>query len=382
MLGGGNAGIINQTGGTIHMGRDAHLYAGSDDAGHSGNALLNITGGSFVMGSTNTVGWAMLLENAVLNVSGTGVLDLQGTDVVKDRLITGLYAGQTAIVNLGKVNAGTGGGGGGIINNAYFVKPYQGSGIFNFHGGVIVAAEVVPDGVRDIPGLVADSFMDGLTHAYIYPEGAKVSVEAGHTSMTAQVFEDPAGKGVSSASITVSNGGSGYISTPMVTITGGGADAFGATANAVVDASGHVTGIVITNPGVNYTEAPVITITGGGGIDAAVTVEPSLFVQNAGGAFEKLGAGELTLTGALSRTGGTIVDDGTLNVTLGINTPNATVYVATGGTLNTPTIVADTLIIGGAPLTPSAATVPEPGTLAMLILAAMGMAGLAWLKRK
>ena len=109
-------------------------------------------------------------------------------------------------------------------------------------------------------------------------------------------------------------------------------------------------------------------------------MNPALFVQNAGGPFVKLGDGELTLTGASTRTGDTVVDAGTLNVTLGINTPNATVYVATGGTLNTPSIVADTLTIGGAPLAASAATVPEPGTLVLLALAAMGWT--AWMLRE
>lgn len=66
-------------------------------------------------------------------------------------------------------------------------------------------------------------------------------------------------------SISVTNGGSGYLAAtpPVVTITGGGGS--GATATAVVSATGEVTGIVITNK-VNftaatyYTSAPTITI--------------------------------------------------------------------------------------------------------------------------
>jgi autotransporter-associated beta strand protein len=334
--------------------------------------LINLTGGNFIMGAADTTGCAMLMENAVLNVSGAGTLDMQGTDAVKSGIIVGTFEGQTGIVNLGKVNTGTGGGGG-TIANAYYVKPYQGTGIFNFHGGTLVAAE---NGNANPLG-VADSFMDGIAHAYIYPEGAKVSIEDGHAAKIAQIFEDPTGKGVTSDSISMSNLGSGYISMPVVTITGGGEGAFGATANAVVDSSGYVTGIVITNPGVNYSEAPTITISGGGGTGAEVTVNPELFVQNAGGPFVKLGNGELTLTGLSTRTGDTIVDAGILNVTPGIDTPSAFVYVATGATLNSPSIVADTLTIGG-PQIGAAAAVPEPGTLVLLALAVLALAGMAW----
>jgi autotransporter-associated beta strand protein len=224
--------------------------------------------------------------------------------------------------------------------------------------------------------------MDSFTHAYIYPEGAKVSVEDGHTSIIAQVFEDPTGNGVSDASITVGSGGSGYVATPLVTISGGGPDAYGATANAVLDSSGQVVKIVITNPGVNYTEAPTIEITGGGGSGALATVDPLALVANAAGPFVKLGPGTLTLTGASTRTGDTVVDEGTLNMPLGINTPNAAVYVATGGTLNAPTIVADSLTIGGVPLaSANTAAVPEPGTLVLLALAGM-IAILAVWRRK
>jgi autotransporter-associated beta strand protein len=132
---------------------------------------------------------------------------------------------------------------------------------------------------------------------------------------------------------------------------------------------------------VNYTSVPTITLSGGAGAGASIAVDASKFIDNTGGSFTKLGPGTLTLAGVSTYAGDTVVDAGTLNVTHGINTPAATVYVATGGTLNTPSIVADTLTIGGAPRT-AAAAVPEPGTLALLALAVLGFAGMAWRKRK
>lgn len=64
--------------------------------------------------------------------------------------------------------------------------------------------------------------------------------------------------------ILVTNGGSGYSTTPLVTITG---DGTGATAEAVV-VNEKVQSIVITNRGLNYSRA-IITITGGSGFGAA-----------------------------------------------------------------------------------------------------------------
>jgi glutamyl-tRNA reductase len=62
----------------------------------------------------------------------------------------------------------------------------------------------------------------------------------------------------------VTNGGSGYSTTPLVTITG---DGTGATAEAVV-VNQKVQSIVITNRGLNYSRA-IITISGGSGFGAS-----------------------------------------------------------------------------------------------------------------
>jgi hypothetical protein len=64
--------------------------------------------------------------------------------------------------------------------------------------------------------------------------------------------------------ILVTNGGSGYTTTPTVTITG---DGTGATAEAIV-VNQKVQSIVITNRGLNYSRA-IITISGGSGFGAA-----------------------------------------------------------------------------------------------------------------
>jgi autotransporter-associated beta strand protein len=120
-------------------------------------------------------------------------------------------------------------------------------------------------------------------------------------------------------------------------------------------------------------------------IDIPLEADPA----SPGGGLMKIGAGALTLTEAPSYTGDTVVNVGELKALAGINMPSANIYVATGAKLTATSITADKLTIGGAPVPPptaAAATVPEPGMMALvlaavLILAVAGFAGVC-LRRK
>ncbi|MEI9476036.1 MAG: hypothetical protein WCO26_05635, partial [Deltaproteobacteria bacterium] len=72
-------------------------------------------------------------------------------------------------------------------------------------------------------------------------------------------------------SFTVTNGGSGYTSAPTVTLTGGGGT--GATATAVLAASGSVKSIAVTNGGSGYLAPPIVNIAAPpiGGVQATAT---------------------------------------------------------------------------------------------------------------
>ena len=70
------------------------------------------------------------------------------------------------------------------------------------------------------------------------------------------------------ASVTVTNGGSGYTSEPTVVFTGGGGT--GATATASVN-GGVVSTITLTNGGSGYISAPTVSFTGSGGTGAVAT---------------------------------------------------------------------------------------------------------------
>ena len=72
-------------------------------------------------------------------------------------------------------------------------------------------------------------------------------------------------------SVTVSNQGAGYTSTPTVSFTGGSGS--GAAATAVRGTGSNASKVIrvdITNPGVGYTTAPTVVFTGGGFSTTAV----------------------------------------------------------------------------------------------------------------
>ena len=71
--------------------------------------------------------------------------------------------------------------------------------------------------------------------------------------------------------INVTNGGSGYTTEPIVSITGGGATSDNQASASAVITSGTVTGINVVSGGSGYTSVPTITITGGNGQGATAT---------------------------------------------------------------------------------------------------------------
>ena len=73
-------------------------------------------------------------------------------------------------------------------------------------------------------------------------------------------------------SITVSNGGTGYLTAPLIKITGG--NGVCAVAYSVIS-GGIVTGIVVTDHGIGYTSIPTVTLSNGVGATASVLLTPT-----------------------------------------------------------------------------------------------------------
>jgi autotransporter-associated beta strand protein len=263
-------------------------------------------------------------------------------------------------------------------------------GYLNFHGGTLQAT-----GSHTNFLAAYGNAIDAVT---IYGEGAKIDTNSHDITITDALVK-ATGQGL--ATIPVTDGGSGYIGAPVVKVTGG--SGVGATAYAVMNGD-KIDHIVISNPGTGYLATDVLTVSlvGGdylgdidtGGTTPARTTPATLgtltFVDNtlSNGGLTKLGAGELTLAGPLSYTGDTTVAEGTLTSNGTIDTPNATITVAAGATLNAPTVIADTLNLGGGFAAASAASapaaiapVPEPSSIVLLALAGLALAG-AFLRRK
>lgn len=62
-------------------------------------------------------------------------------------------------------------------------------------------------------------------------------------------------------SVTVTGGGSGYVTAPAITLSGGGTPTSEAVLTATINSSGSVTGVTINFGGSGYTSAPTLTFT-------------------------------------------------------------------------------------------------------------------------
>jgi hypothetical protein len=263
-LGGGNGGYaaMTMTGGTATSG--SYLVVGFNND----RAVFDQTGGSFTIntnimtigaGGTGSIGVANIGGNATftsigttgnspggiivgerghgeLNVSGTANLTLGNT---------GLSVGPTATQNGWN---GTANLLGGTVNTTHITKGLgTGTAYLNLNGGTVRATAA------------SATFISGLDGAYIYSGGTTIDSNGFDVTVT-QALNAPTDSGVSSIAVTAP--GSGFIGTPIVSITGGTVAAGGspATGVATIDPNtGQVTGITITNPG-SYTDTSSVSV--------------------------------------------------------------------------------------------------------------------------
>ena len=288
---GGNfdRGVLNQSGGTITVNSNRITIGAGNN---SCIGVASLSGGTFTSAAGAFVG-----ENGIgtLNVSGTANVTLGNTQ----------FAGN-AVSLAGNVNLI----GGTLSTNTITKGNSTATGVYrlNFNGGTLRATA---SGT-----LMADL---ALTSAYV--NGNSTIDNNGFAITIAEPLLAPTGDGL--ATIPVTAGGSGYVDTPIVQITGGG----GTGATAVANVSGGVvTGITITNPGIGYTSAPTIALLGGMGT-GATTGTPTL-AANVSGGMTFTGTGTTTLTGAGTFTGPIAVNAGKL----GIGGSYASSAVTVGGT--------------------------------------------------
>ncbi len=341
-------GFLSMTSGTIrtssefHVGRGAGSFAAYTQSGgtlttgnwlvvgfNNDRAVFNQSGGSVVVGANRmTIGAGGTGSLGVVNLSG-GTFAANTGIFVAENGVGSLNISGSATVTAGDVKFGNG-------------STTSGAGTINLLGGTLNVGTITKganttatyllnfNGVTLRPTVNNGTMMAALgnTSAYIYSGGATIDTNSLNTTIAHPLLA-PAGFGLNT--IAVTNGGAGYVDTPIVTITGGS----GVGAQAVANVSnGVVTGFTITNPGSGYlnTDTLTVTLTGGGATTAATTGAVSL-AANVGGGLTKNGLGMLTLTGAGTYTGGTTINAGTLSSSQNLGAANSNVAVSAAATL-------------------------------------------------
>lgn len=128
----------------------------------------------------------------------------------------------------------------------------------NVQGGIQATAVVSAVAPREIGGYITD-----IT---ITEKGT------GYTSTPTITINNPLASGAYTGGVIyiwIDNGGSGYTSTPSVTISGGGGS--GAVVGNIQIENGVIIQMNVLNIGSNYTSPPSVTISGGGGSGATAT---------------------------------------------------------------------------------------------------------------
>ena len=175
-------------------------------------------------------------------------------------------------------------------------------GVFNFNGGTLKAIKDATDFMQNL--MAVNNATGGA--AWVHAGGAIIDTNTFNITIAEPLLE-PFGQGVTGVSFNP--GTQTYAAPPRVYFQEPSATlSLPAIAQgfATLDASGHINGIVMTNPGLGYSTTPTVSFDRG---DATATCTLGAI---GGGGLTKNGAGTLTLSGANTYTGDTVVNTGTL----------------------------------------------------------------------
>ncbi|MEO7100261.1 MAG: autotransporter-associated beta strand repeat-containing protein [Luteolibacter sp.] len=314
-------GVVDVTGGTFSATGQLHIAAGSA----SSSGLLNVTGGAVTAGTDIRflqvqAGTAGATSLGVLNVGGgaglASVTTGNASGVGLNLAQTNNVAGATGIANIlanGTLNTGR------ILGSQANATTH-----LNFNGGTLKATAT-----NSGTTFLTDANIDAVN---VYSGGG--TINNNNTAITiSKGLLAPTGQGVSSSSISVGAGGTGYVGAPLVKLTGG--PGTGATGYAVVS-GGVVTSIVVTSPGIGYTAGDTLTATffGGSYTTAATNVTGITVAANTSGGMTFAGgsSGATTLSGTNTYTGATSVSSGKVFINGSLASGSA-VAVSSGATL-------------------------------------------------
>ena len=390
---------VNLTGGTITS------AAGNGDGtgNYSLNGQLNATSDS--SGNAATISATQLgLQNGntVFNVTrGRGAVDLNVSSVISSWLGGGegltvegngvtVFSGQNTYAGATAVNGGTlvvdsfnGNYGGAIFIAPGAEMAFNGYGTFGgaiSGGGTLanVGSDMILSGPNTVSVMVADAariFINtpsALTTGTTIINGGRLDFQDGES-------------GTNAASITItgsgggiaSRAGTGPITFSNVTLPGAGSVVFNLD-------DGETDAFSISSGGV-LTGGLTVQVGGNNPVSGAVTLSGNL---SGGGSLTVTGPGTLILSGTNTYTGGTDVNDGTLEVLASNAIPYGTgLIVGANGTVEfgNPLGAGPSVVVTSSPAVShagSVAAVPEPGTLALLAVAGIVAAVAAWRRKK
>jgi autotransporter-associated beta strand protein len=337
----GSYGYLNITGGTFKSAARFGIAQSLNVAIQSTG--ITYVGGTGILDLTNSE-WALNYSHGHVTVAGNGLIDRSGATapygiIMNSNVSGGQYgvlnvAGGSFVTTTQPIRFGNSTSTGQGVNGTAFVNLAAGTlqvgtamttslpgagankGYINFAGGTLKTSAAVatwiptaPSGITLTTTLFGPVDNGGVANDFA---GGLVFDSDGFNSSLDVPLRAAAGDGVAQSSLTVT-AGTGYVGAPEVVFTGGTLTANGtpAAGYALINGVGEVSGIVITAPG-SYTAAPSVTLTGGGGTGASIAV--GTLVPNTSGGLTKTGAGILTLGGANTYSGPTLVSGGTLQL--------------------------------------------------------------------
>lgn len=376
-------GLIRQTGGRIVMGGTTQLLGPGGD----GHAHFLMTGGEFVSEGTQgrITEWPYSSttahdSDAVLTLDGA-TAHFRSSD--SKSLFLANQTNGLAIVNLkaGTLEVG---------DITACASKYPGSAAYvNFNGGTLKANKATTDWVK------------GVTRTEVGPNGAVVDT-AGFDATLKNAFVAPFGMGVTGVDWSTQKGIRVSLNKTInlwqkmalpyfVYIVG---DGTGASAVMEFDrAAQQMTGIRIVSPGSGYTWAKAIITSGQSSSNTYgehVEVTCTLGAVGESGNFTKKGAGTLTLTGANTYGGDTIVEGGLLKLGAANALPEGSEVKLAGGGITAaagvalPETLTVTLTAAEIAANPKAKFVllscPEglPATLPQIVFAEDGVPPKGW----